>query len=212
MDTTLIISGSIILLISLGVLIYYYSEGKIDLSGLTSKISTDTVGIKLIDGFKKYVVPTVLYVLGLWLIYLKCNPLWVAWHNPEELFWITNAMILIIAIWRRGLLWIVVGIMGGVLLIFIIGNFDGKEEFLKSGQGYATMEKPIKAYLDPFKSHTRIADNGNAKYVLAANPEKFFDCNAKPEETSRTWLEMPAGNYLIYPSNTNSGGVSFKWW
>lgn len=96
---------------------------------------------------KEYVAPIALYILGLWLIYLKCNPLWVAWHNPEELFWITNAMILIIAIWRRGFLWIVVGIMGGILFIFIIRGMipdKNKEVEVLMQEGYTPLTVDIR--------------------------------------------------------------------
>ena len=82
-----------------------------------------------------------------------------------------------------------------------------------SGKEIATMDKPIKAYLDPENSYTRIIGEGNAKYVLESNPSKFFICNEKPGVESghiKDFLALPAGNYLIYPEGINK--IVFKWW
>jgi hypothetical protein len=82
-----------------------------------------------------------------------------------------------------------------------------------SGKGIAIMESPIKAYLDPLKTYTRIIGDGNAKYVLESDLSKFFICNEKPGTESghiQTWWAMPAGNYLIYPEGIPK--IVFSWY
>lgn len=88
-------------------------------------------------------------------------------------------------------------------------------EFPRSGKEIATMKNPVKAFLDPEKSNTRILGKGDAKYVLESDTTKFFICNEKPEVLDKTgrinnWAVMPPGNYLIYPKGFES--IVFKWW
>ncbi|MES2416245.1 MAG: hypothetical protein V4504_00930 [Patescibacteria group bacterium] len=92
------------------------------------------------------------------------------------------------------------------------------EVFSTEGNGYATKNNPVKAYLDPKLSYTRHR-HGNgapgiakAKYVLASNHHLFFISSDAPEDTSNinAWAEMPAGNYLIYPIDEE--GITFWWY
>ncbi|MFA5095104.1 MAG: hypothetical protein WC447_00345 [Candidatus Paceibacterota bacterium] len=86
-------------------------------------------------------------------------------------------------------------------------------EFPKCGQGFATMDKPIKAYLNPLKSYTRILGGGEAKYVLSSDNTKFFICNEKPginSEHIKEWWKMPAENYFVYPFGKDT--IIFSWW
>lgn len=81
-----------------------------------------------------------------------------------------------------------------------------------SGKEVATMDKPIKAFLDPTRTNTRIIGPGNGKYVLESDPSRFFICNEKPEHNSKIqdWALMPAGNYLIYPEGIDK--IIFYWY
>ncbi|MFA6919676.1 MAG: hypothetical protein WC264_01330 [Candidatus Paceibacterota bacterium] len=81
-----------------------------------------------------------------------------------------------------------------------------------SGKEVATMDKPVRAYLDPTKTNTRIIGPGNGKYVLESDPSRFFICNEKPEHNSKIkdWALMPAGNYLIYPEGIYK--IIFYWY
>jgi len=82
-----------------------------------------------------------------------------------------------------------------------------------SGKEVAIMDKPVKAYLDPLKSHTRIEGPGDAKFVLESDKTVSFICNEKPGTESghiQDWWAMPAGNYLIYPVGVTK--IVFSWW
>ena len=94
------------------------------------------------------------------------------------------------------------------------GQNNNEPTYPTSGKEIATMGKPVKAYLDPLSSHTRIIGGGNAKYVLESDQNRFFICNEKPEKTDskhiQEWWVMPAGNYLIYPEGVDQ--IIFSWW
>lgn len=85
-------------------------------------------------------------------------------------------------------------------------------EFPFSGEGHATKEAGIKAYLDPRRTFTR--PSGPARYVFANDPVLFFD-DTEGHKVDRTknrkaWQEMPEGNYIVYPLDRNR--IWFKWW
>lgn len=87
-------------------------------------------------------------------------------------------------------------------------------EFPTSGQGYATMEKPIKAYLNPLRSHTVVLGAGHTKFVLVSDTNIFYFCACKKPDTTKTgkieeWWKMPAGNYLVYPNGKDE--IMFSW-
>lgn len=85
------------------------------------------------------------------------------------------------------------------------------DDFPISGEGHATKEVGIKAYLDPLKTHTR--PSGPAKYVFVEDESLFFNDTAGSridKTTNNVWWEMPAGRYVIYPLGRDH--IFFKWW
>ena len=116
------------------------------------------------------------------------------------------------------------------LLIFIIGwvsscnkipsateNVEGNNyssNFPTSGEGYATLDKPIKAYLIPLRTHIKVLGAGHTKFVFASDPNTFFICACKKYEGEsgniEDWYHMPAGNYFIYPYQRDEVAVSWR--
>lgn len=118
-------------------------------------------------------------------------------------------------IWVRLATFVVVAIAVSYWIFLFVRHLDEPMEYPRSGKAIATMKDPVKAYLDPEKTYTRILGVGNAKYVLESDPERFFICNEKPEVLDSTrrinnWAAMPAGKYLVYPEGYES--IVFKWW
>jgi hypothetical protein len=89
-----------------------------------------------------------------------------------------------------------------------------KPEYPSSGEGHATKETPVKAWLDPMKTHYR--PSRPARYVFVEDTELFWDDTegAKVESNStehhKVWLNMPAGKYLVYPLGVDR--IYFRWW
>ena len=86
--------------------------------------------------------------------------------------------------------------------------------FPTSGEGHATLDKPIKAYLIPLKTHIKVLGAGHTKFVLVSNPNIFFICACKKYEGEsgniENWYHMPAGNYFIYPYQRDEVAVSWR--
>ena len=86
-------------------------------------------------------------------------------------------------------------------------------KFPVSGEGPATTVSPVRAYLNPLRSKTRVLGEGFARFVLVSDTTKFFLCDEKPEMASRhieEWWSMPSGDYLIYPVGREK--ILFSWW
>ncbi len=88
-------------------------------------------------------------------------------------------------------------------------------EYSSFGEGIATKEVGIKAYLDPMKSHTR--PSRSAKYVFVEDTlltwtEIVGDdlSDADIQAQLRAWWKRPAGNYIIYPVEGDK--IFFRWW
>ncbi len=126
-------------------------------------------------------------------------------------------------IFFRILFWTIVGLAVGIYILvatyekvttFLHGNDKEKTaSFTTSGKGKATMAMPIRAYLDPLKTHTLIITKGNARYVLESDPNVFFIANEKPWKVTqhmKQWWAMPAGNYLVYPDGVDE--ILFSWY
>ncbi len=85
-------------------------------------------------------------------------------------------------------------------------------KFPTSGEGYATRETPVKAFLNPLngKPTQRNDDTSRvsrARYVLASDTTKYFDSPGPNSE----WHKMPIGDYLIYPIDPLDEGIGFSW-
>lgn len=89
-------------------------------------------------------------------------------------------------------------------------------EFPTHGQGHATKEIGLKAWLDPKKTH--VHPSRPARYTFVQDPTLSWDdrAGAKVESNSsqhvRVWLEeMPTGEYLVYSLNEGDR-IFFRWW
>ena len=181
------------------------------------------------------------YAIVLWLIYMKIPSLWESFFNPQSFFILINlgilSSILLITITKKKFLgYLLLVMIFLAVLINYVGCFSinktpssaensnntensqpQQNYYPTSGTGMATQDMPIKAYLDPQKSYTRIPSgkDDKAKYVLESDPSKFFIANEKPGKNSKhinDWYSMPAGNYLIYPYPFEKKSIIFKWW
>jgi len=85
-------------------------------------------------------------------------------------------------------------------------NHSALPEFPQTGDGVATKAEPIKAWLDPNRTHTR--PSGPARYVLVGHPSVFNE--EIGTKNTAAWRVMPAGEYLVYPIGTDE--VYFHWW
>lgn len=90
-------------------------------------------------------------------------------------------------------------------------------EYPTSGEGYATKEVGLEAWLDPMKTYLRPTSDENpdvpraARYVFAKNKKLFFDDTGPSIGTKKElWWKMPAGNYLVYPLKEDK--IYFRWW
>ena len=81
--------------------------------------------------------------------------------------------------------------------------------FPTSGEGWATKQVGVKAWLDPKHTFTR-ASGKYARYVLAENPNLFFDDTDVVATTNKNWQQFPAGNYIVFPLGTDK--IHFHWW
>ncbi len=85
---------------------------------------------------------------------------------------------------------------------------------VKTGEGYTTMAKPIKAYIDPLNSNTRVEYGKRARYVLASDTSQTYlaggegDLNVS-SPLIENFLKMPAADYWIYPEGSES---AYFWW
>jgi hypothetical protein len=86
-------------------------------------------------------------------------------------------------------------------------------EYPTSGEGHATKEAGIKAWLDPMKTYVR--PSRPARYVFVEDTTLFFDdtSGAVVDTTAhhKEWLQMPAGKYLVYPIKDDDN-IFFRWW
>jgi hypothetical protein len=90
-------------------------------------------------------------------------------------------------------------------------------EFPTSGDGIATMDKPLKARLNPRRSTIQVTGAGHMKFVLTSNPSKFWYCDDKKPEGSiaktgkkEDWDCLPDADYFIYPNGCEK--VCLSWW
>ena len=86
-------------------------------------------------------------------------------------------------------------------------------EFPISGEGHATRESPVKAWLDP--AHSQIRPSRPERLCLAEDPAVCFNDTAGADQSKvrlieQKWEEMPAGKYLIYPLRDSV--VFVRWW
>ncbi len=87
---------------------------------------------------------------------------------------------------------------------------NSQEQFPMSGKEVATMNIPIKAFLDPLKSTASVIGDGDAKFVWLSDNSKYYICDKKEgNKYNDGWWEMPVGNYLIYPYNCKK--ILFQW-
>lgn len=132
----------------------------------------------------------------------------------------------------------IVGVLGVLLLLAITGGIRGcikksqaeevaKEkarqeaiafakanpiivEFPISGEGHATKQVGLKAWLDPTRTYTR--PSRAVRYVFVEDTEVFFD-DIGPginSNNNKEWLNMPAGKYIVYPLKGDR--IYFRWW
>ena len=82
-------------------------------------------------------------------------------------------------------------------------------EFPTSGDGWATKEVGLKAYLDPMRTYTR--PRGPARYELAKDRSVYFDDDGPGIGANKeVWYEMPPGEYLVFPLKGDR--IYFRWW
>lgn len=72
------------------------------------------------------------------------------------------------------------------------------------------MDKPIEAYLESLKSHTKVLGERHTRFILKSDANKFYICACKkdnPELISgnieKWWYEFEANVYLVYPYGTD---------
>jgi hypothetical protein len=89
-------------------------------------------------------------------------------------------------------------------------------EYPTHGEGHATKEVGLKAWLDPKKTH--VHPSRPARYTFVQDPTLSWDdcAGARVESNSskhvRVWLEeMPAGEYTVKPINEGDR-IFFRWW
>ncbi len=180
------------------------------------------------------VISFIVYILMLGIIYLKIPSLWISWTTPMMFFVLTNLALIFAILKVKTSTWSTIIII--IVVMFILGNWIayGVDQYSinhpkkvetenvinnttnssvsSSGKEIATMNKPIRAYLDPLKNYIRIIGPGNAKCVLESNPSKFFIFDEKPgvNKHIKKWRTMSAGYYLIYPDGTDE--IVFLWY
>lgn len=82
-------------------------------------------------------------------------------------------------------------------------------EFPTRGEGVATKDHPVKAWLRPSKGETR--PTGKARYVFVDDPTLWFnDLAGARLEVNEEWRAMPEGKYLVYPFDRDQ--IFFRWW
>ncbi len=81
-------------------------------------------------------------------------------------------------------------------------------EFPLSGEGHATKDVGLKAYLDPTRTHTR--PSKDARYVFVEDPDVVFDDLVGSNVNHQAWVDMPSGKYLVYPLSGDQ--IYFRWW
>lgn len=124
-----------------------------------------------------------------------------------------------------------IGIIFGALLILWVGSkaIGGVVELFtpspsspvcttssfypSSGEGYASVNQPIKAYLNPQRSHTR--PQGVVRYEFENDPSVWI-IEYGPAEGNKgidqyKWWSMPKGNYIITPVNPEET-IYFYWY
>lgn len=77
-------------------------------------------------------------------------------------------------------------------------------EFPTSGEGIATASAPVKAHLDPLRSHMRQSDP--ARYCLVGTATCI---ELRGTNDAARWHQMPAGNYEVTP--LGAGQIDFTW-
>lgn len=82
----------------------------------------------------------------------------------------------------------------------------------RSGSGIATMQNPLRIYLDPPKMHTR--PSGPWCFVFVDDPTlsacDTADGTTIDHEFEKAWWKMPAGMYLVRPYKADE--IKFTWY
>jgi hypothetical protein len=124
----------------------------------------------------------------------------------------TISVILAIAVGFCVVLIVTNSIWGEKKPVVVCDNRLAIIEFPTSGEGYATMDKPIKAYIDPHKTHTRPV--GCVRYTFFDNPSIWIIERGPVEGNSgidvNKFLSMPAGRYVVTPEGTENAFL--RWW
>lgn len=85
-------------------------------------------------------------------------------------------------------------------------------EYPISGEGHATQDTPMKAYLDPKRTFTR--PSGPARYIFVEDKSLYWDDlaghRASTPAQQKEWEEMPAGRYDVYPLVAED--IFFRWY
>lgn len=83
-------------------------------------------------------------------------------------------------------------------------------EFPTSGDGWATQEAGLKAYLDPHRTYTRSFGKGS-RYVFVEDSTITFNDLPGDNINHGDWLKKPAGEYMVYPPK-GVEKIHFRWW
>ena len=135
--------------------------------------------------------------------------------------WVETLIIIAVAVcaplWMKSCM---VDVMGKIFAptptTYIINNTPAPTrllDFPKAGEGPAKRGVGLKAYINPQKTYTR--PSGPAKYVLATNPDVFFNDTAGENldhQNNKQWWSMPAGEYFVYPLKEGVEEIYFRWW
>jgi amino acid transporter len=108
---------------------------------------------------------------------------------------------------KKKVLLIIIGIIGTIVVILIMHCCCSSSDYPKSGSETTTMEKPVTAYIDPMKAHTK-GFGGKLRFVLASDNSISF-VSTGINKHDKQWWAMPAGNYLVYPYGADR--VLFEW-
>jgi len=120
---------------------------------------------------KEYVPALILYGLGLVLMNMTCQSFWKAWTNPFWIFLITNAIVMMVAIFYKQSLWLVVIIMA----IFIFCNYEPTNVAPKLNTNSSEQQKPA---LD--KEADMLVQEGYTPLTVDINYKFQFRTEGKP--------------------------------
>jgi len=85
------------------------------------------------------------------------------------------------------------------------------EAYPVAGEGLVTKDG-LRVWLDPYRTYTRSYGCGSVRYVFVELTNIVFVDSSKIKNAEHeAWLKMPAGKYIVYPSE-GCEKAYFRWW